>query len=160
MLSLYFTTPILIGVEWADEAIIDLLGAMGRVTEAGAFVQTGDPTWDFPVADFSDQPLLAATAPRVDVEFQGVAVTIYDFSLEGTFAADGSQLGGGVVRGVGDTRNMGVFIGNDDPGALCDLAESMHSECIACPDGFRYCLEMEAHSVDGSLVQGLTLVRR
>ncbi len=161
VLNLYFTTPILIGVEWADESMVDLVGAQGRVTELGDVIQvSGEPSWDFPVADFTAQPWMTATSGQVDILFQGVPVTIYDFSLQGTFAPDGSSFGGGVVSGLGDTRNMGVFIDKpDDPGAICDLATSMNTQCIACPDGYRYCLELVAEEMEGELVEGLTLVK-
>jgi hypothetical protein len=161
VLALYFTTPVLLGVEWADARLVDLVGAQGLRTVDGVLLQNeSEPTWDYPAASFLEAPYFSASASQISIEFDGVSVDIHDFAVSATFAADGSELGGGRVTGLGDTRNMGPLLGSgDDPNALCELAASVGVTCQSCPDGLPYCLDMEAVDVGGAHVPGLTLHR-
>jgi len=162
ILSIYFTAPVLVGVEWADDAMLDLLGAQGKENDAGDIRQLRNkPTWDFPAADFTEAPFFSVDGEVVELAIEGVLVPIHSFHLEGTFSADGTDFGGGVIAGLGDTRDMGDLL--DDPGnpaAVCELAGSMGVACTDCPDGEPWCLQLIATGVDAHLVEGLTLVRR
>jgi hypothetical protein len=162
LLSLYFTTPILLGVQWADEATIDLLGAPGYEDSLGELQQyIWEPTWDFPLADFSAQPYFIAQTEQVVFQFGSVDIPIYNFSLEATFASDGSSMGGGEMSGLGDSRNMGIlFEQPDDEMAVCDLAATLGVYCQACPDGKETCLYLKAVDVDGQLLSHLSLVEK
>ena len=161
ILQIYFSAPILVGVTYAQGSDIDLMGAVGYRNDLGEILQ--DPTqdtFDFPVAANTDLPWFQASSDIL-VTIDGVPITIYGFELSGTFAPDGSALGGATVEGLGDTRAMGALVDRPgDEGALCEMAGSLGAQCQDCPDGEPYCLALEARSVDGSLAPGLRLVRR
>jgi hypothetical protein len=161
ILALYFTTPVLIGVEYADAAVIDLMGAQGWETDEGDILQnTQQPSFDFPAANFSAAPFFEADADALVIEFDSVAVPITDFALTGTLSADATVLGGGTITGLGDTRNMGTLLDKpDEPGAICDLAATLGAVCEPCPDGESYCMFMRATNVTGNLVPDVTLSR-
>lgn len=161
ILALYFTTPILIGVDWADERIVDLVGGAGYVTGSGEVLQDmTQSTWDFPVADFTGAPWFHAESERLTLVISGASIDIYDFTLEATFAADASRMGGGVVGGLADTRKLGPLLGSpDDPAAVCKLAATLGSVCESCPDDEPYCLAMSAHDVDALRLDDVSLRR-
>lgn len=160
LLSLYFTTPILIGVESVSGGAVDLLGAQGKRDDSGMAQVDSEPTWDFPEADFSQAPYFTTVADQITVEFDEVYVPIHDFALSATFAADGTTMGGGAVSGIGDTRNMGPLLNQpNNPAAVCNIASGAGAPCEPCPDdGEPYCLRLSARDATGVLVEGLTLV--
>ncbi len=158
----YLTVPILLGVESADSSLIHMIGGLGD--DSGAVMtQLKDtsgylPTWDFPAADFSYQPYFQAASPMVTIMYGSVAIPISDFTLAGTFAADGSSIQHGTATGTGDSRNMGVLVGKSgDPAAICDLASSMGVDCTACPDGEPYCLYIVAEDITATALDGVTM---
>ena len=161
LMGLYFSDPILIGVEWSSPDVLDLLGGQG-VEISGQVTQfTSQPTWDFPIADFDTAPFFSAQAPSITIEFNDVALIIHEFRLEATFSADGSVMGGGWVSGLGDTRYLGPVLNQgDNPDAACNITEGFGAECIACPDGEPYCLPMSARDAQGTWVEGLRLERQ
>ena len=161
VLAVYFDKPVLIGVEWADDGMLDLMGSQGVVSESGILYQNiQDPTWDFPAAPFSEAPYFLANSDVVVVTFSDVDVPLNHFAISGTFSADGTTLGGAVATGLGDTRNMGVLVGEgDDPNAICVLASRLGALCEACPDGEPYCMAMYATDVEGTLRPELELVK-
>lgn len=158
-LTVWFTTPVLLGVNFADASDIDMVGAPGELDNDGVLVQDLDqPTWGFPVVSFADAPYVTATSPNVVFRFDDVDVPVEDFAFEATFAPDGSSLGGVRLTGVGDTRNLGVFLQKpDDPNAICSVAATIGTACIPCDDGQPYCLFLDVRDVDAELVAGLTL---
>lgn len=160
LIQLYFSAPALLGVRYADDTRIDLLGAPGQVDPFGVLYQDFGATWDFPTGDFAP-PYFESRANLVVFQFQGVEIPIHDARLAATISPDGRALGGGELSGLGDTRGLGAFLpaGGSD-GAICDLAESFGIECQDCPDGEPYCMFLEARQIDGALVEGLTLVPR
>jgi hypothetical protein len=157
----YFNEPILLGVQYADDDQIDLLGAMGETDILGGVSQNlGEETWAFPLADFTDAPFVSAPADRVVFTFQGYEFPAHDFLLEGTLSADGQRFGGGVLSGLVDTRNAGPLIGtSDDPNALCELAAGFGIACEQCPGGDPYCLFLKAVDLDGEVQSNLVLVQ-
>jgi hypothetical protein len=161
ILALYFTTPILTGVQWADSKSLDLIGAEGYSDASGNILQyTGAPTWDYPTTSFVDAPFFQATAASMTVQISGVDVKIYNFALQATFSADGSAIGGGIVTGLGDTRDMGPLLGQpDNDNAVCSLAATVGAICEACPDEQPYCLQLSAQQVEGMRLPGVTLRR-
>jgi hypothetical protein len=162
LLQLYFTTPVLLGVESADSSSIDFLGAPGEIDPFEGILQdTEQQTWDFDGTGFTDSPYFQADVDEVNFRFDGLDIPVFDFSVAGTFAADGSEFGGGALLGNADTRNLGVQLGEpDNLAAMCGYAESLGILCKPCPDGEPYCLDLEVQGVTGTLVPGLTLQRR
>lgn len=159
LLSLYFTTPILLMVNYADATHVDFLGAQGYRDDLGQFYQLpSEATFDFPLAKWPQQPYFEVVSPKVGITYQNIPIAIYNFSLSGTFAADGSKIGGSKVEGLGDTRFMGPLIGQgDDPNAICTQAAALGVQCTDCPDGEQTCLFLSAVDVNGTRVPGLQL---
>lgn len=162
LLALYFTTPILLGVQYADGSHLDLLGAPGAVDTFGAVAQqTSAPTWDFPIQPFDQQPYFEAEVDFIQLDYntgsQVVAIPVQDFRLFGTIGPDGASFGGGEISGLADTRDLGVVLGDDDDDAICEFAESLGVSCQPCDDGQPYCLKIIGEDVEGTRVDGLTL---
>ncbi len=165
LIQIYFTTPILLGVRYVDGSDIDLLAAPGEVDPLGVVTQDRyAETWNFPLADFSEAPFVDAQAPQIELIYDAygveVGIPVTSFLLQGTFSADGSRLGGGVLEGLGDTRTVGSLLGDDRPEAICELAAGAGVTCIDCPDGGAYCLHLRAESLEGTWIPGLSLVER
>ncbi len=162
----YLTVPILISVADANETSIDLFGGLGCETGDidcptgdSEYVQYDLPSWDFPVADFTTQPYFLTESPLVTIQYGDLPIPIENFTLAGTFAADGSAIEEGYATGIGDTRYMGELVGKpDEPGAVCDLASSAGVYCTDCSDGEPYCMYIVAEHITASLVDGLTMV--
>ncbi len=162
LLQLYFTVPILLGVESADNKTIDFLAAPGRVDVFEGIVQDEtQQSWDFPGSNFTTSPYFSAEVDEVNFAFEGVDAPVHSFFIEGTFDGDGSSFGGGTLKGNGDTRNLGGLLGEpDNPYAMCSYAEGLGVPCQACEDGEVYCLDLEVTDLTGTEVPGLTLKRR
>jgi len=161
LLALYFTTPILVGVKFANDTNIDFIGAPGELDPFGGLQQDlSETTWDFPLTDFGDAPFFEAYSDGVVFQFQGLEVEITDFRLTGTFSADMTELGGLELSGLGDSRNLGELLNSADDDAVCELAGTFGVDCVDCPDGAPLCLFMSARRVAGTLVPFVTLVDR
>jgi hypothetical protein len=161
LIALYFTDPILMGIRYADDDSIDLLAAPGKTDEFGVVTQNlALQSWDFPLADFTGAPFLDAEAPQIELHYGDMDIPVYDFVYQATFSADATTLGGGVLSGVGDTRNLGALLYQEDnPSAVCDLAAGIGVRCDPCPtDGMPYCLHLRAEALKGELLPGLILV--
>ncbi|MCB9797184.1 MAG: hypothetical protein H6741_31235 [Alphaproteobacteria bacterium] len=166
LLALYVDVPVLIGVMNLEGGMIDLLGAQGRVTSQGEYVQrlradgVDVPTWPFSGVDFSDAPFFEADADSITLDYDGVEIPVFEFHIEGTFAADGQSFAGGKLWGLGDTRHMGGFFNEpDNPGYICNLVTSVGATCEPCPsDGGEYCLFIRGENIFAPLVPDLTLV--
>ena len=160
VIQLYFTEPVLIGVRYSGEDGIDLLGSMGWRTQEGEWRQyVSQPTWDFPLADFSEAPYFAAATDKVKIRAEGVDVDIWDFKISGTFSSNGERLGGVTISGLGNTMNMGELLGKKgDTEAVCDLAATWGVVCEPCPEGgLTTCVRLAAEDASGTFVPGLEM---
>jgi len=160
LLASYLTEPILIGVDHADDTTIGLVGAQGYKRSDGTYKQVGTDVWIFPDADFSENPYFSASTDYIAIDYGGTTIPIEQFELSGTFAPDGSAIGGGHAQGWGDTRNMGPLLGlSDDPSAICDYIDllGLGVSCSPCADGGNYCLFLEAVFDEAPIADGLTI---
>lgn len=163
LLQTYFNTPILLGIRFADETQIDLLGAPGQTDALGTVSQDTDaPTWNFPLADFSEQPFLDVTSPTISFQYSDgtpdpIDVPVEDFVFTATISADGTRMGGGVLSGFGDSRYLGTSLPGGDPGALCAIAAGVGLGCVPCADLAPYCLKLVATDLEAVLVPDLVL---
>lgn len=158
-----FNTPVLLGVRYVDDTRIDVLGAPGLTDQLGNVSQDIlAPTWDFPLTDFTTSPFLELQVEAITLQYRNgstlLDIPVEDFVLQLTFSADGTRTGGGVLMGLADSRNLGVLLGNDDPDALCAIAQPLGVPCLPCADGGPYCLRIVGEDIEGDLVPGLTLV--
>jgi len=162
LLAVYFSTPILLGVQYADTANVDFIGAPGYVDELGRIKQDIAPTWDFPVQSFAQQPYFEAEVSSIDIEYvdgsTSVTIPVQDFRLYATIAPNGESLGGARLSGLADSRGMGTLLGSDDPATICEFAATLGVQCVDCADGQPYCLYLEAEDLDGTLVDDVTIV--
>jgi hypothetical protein len=157
VLASFLTEPLLIGISDASATQMRILGTQG--TESGGSVE---PDSDYDIWDFGDAVLEGAyfkSAPtNIELGYDCASIPIYDFTLQGTFAADGSSIGGGSATGLGDSRDMGCLIGaGSDPAALCNYAAAVGFTCETCPDGNPYCLTIEAWFEPAILVPDVAL---
>jgi hypothetical protein len=100
------------------------------------------PTIPFPSADFGDSPFFEVPASLVTLEVAGMLLPVHEFVLEGTIAPDGSWIGGAVIGGELDARELADIIDEvDTPEDLCNLTASFGAPCEPCStDGQEYCL--------------------
>jgi len=166
IIAAFLSEPILLGVTYADDERIDLLGAPSTVDGVGNVSQAEAPTWDFPLSPFDPiEPTFAIRAEQIELlvqeEGNEAPIPVTGFELSGTLSSDGTRLGGGTLAGTADSRFFAAeFLANED--AICDLAESSFQvSCDRCPsDGEPFCLDLAATGVVGSQQVGLTLVSR
>jgi hypothetical protein len=158
VLSAFLDAPLLIGVSGTGDGTVHIVGTQGEEAESGSI--TPDPSfdvWDFGTATL-DGAYFATADTDIELGYDCATIPIYDFSLEGTFAADGSSIGGGSAIGLGDSRYMGCLIGKgDDPAALCDYAATFGFSCDVCPDGNPWCLTIEGIFLPAPHLEGVSL---
>ena len=53
-------------------------------SDSGIAQLVTEPTWGFPLADFTSQPYFAAEATTVDITAAGTQIPIHGFGLEGS----------------------------------------------------------------------------
>lgn len=155
------TEPLLFAVMEASEESIRFEGGVG---DADTRLQVdGKPTWPFPPADFTDRPYFSIGTDLLSVDYTfgeaDVTIPIEDFTLTGTFAADGSQVEEAYVTGMVDTRYLGPLLPADDSETeACDTLAAIGVYCEACVDGAELCLPMIAENITALWVEGTTLV--
>jgi hypothetical protein len=106
------------------------------------------PTFTF-VADFTAPPFFTGSADEIQIVVDNT-YTMYDFSIEGTFAPDGSSIGGAQLSMKVDTTNLGEAMNlpdADDPMAVCNFIEPLGIPCETCPGGkgLDNCIAIVAH---------------
>jgi hypothetical protein len=147
------TQDILIGVTEATDTDLKLIGALSQ--EGSTDQDMCEPSIDFPVAaDFTTAPYFSIESDALSLSAGGFDISINDFTLAGDFSADGSMIGGAVLAGLIDARDLtGALIGaglitDDDPQAVCDLISAFGVVCEACSDGEDYCLTIHVDQID------------
>ncbi len=161
LIATYLSQPLLVGVEDVSDETIELMGALGYIDSfTGELYQdTSAPSFDFGVADFRGNPYFSASTDSLVILYEGVSVDIFEFHIEGTFDPAMESIGGGIASGLVDTRNVGELMGvGSDPDAACTLAESFGIDCVDCPDGNPWCLEIEGYLDPAPLIPGMELV--
>jgi hypothetical protein len=152
-----FSGQVLLGVQAADSAQIDLLSAVGEEVEPGWWQQ--DPcfeTADFDPVDFLGNPYVQAGPVDMRFAVQGVDAVLRDVEIAGAVAADGSALLDGSLVAEFDARD---FSSLGSPSQVCDLLEAyVGVSCSACrSDGEESCVPVEVQEVEGARIEGLAL---
>lgn len=162
LIGVYLSEPLLIEFHDVSASSIRLLGAQGYWNDAGELRQYRSlPTWDFGSADFSESPYFAGATPLITIAYGDIDIPVYNFSLEGTFTADGTEVGRARAVGVGDTRYLGPLLSQGDrPEAVCELASGLGVDCVPCPDGNPWCMDLEIAFDDAAYLEGFDVVRR
>ena len=111
-------------------------------------------TWNNPSVEFGPTNL--------DMRIQGLATTIQDFIVTGTFHPEGDDTRGGTFSGRIDTRPLAPELdpeGGED--AVCNLVwETIGVECEPCyDDGSEpFCLSVLAENIVSERIDGLALM--
>jgi hypothetical protein len=160
LVALYVSAQVLIGITGVDAPTVGLIGGQG-VLDNGMFVQDDVPTFEFD-ADFTASPFFSGSSPLVQIVVDNT-YTLYDFAVEGTFAPDGTSIGGARVSMQVDTTNLGDAMNlpdADDPMAVCNFIEDLGIPCETCSGtGKDNCIAIVANWDEAMLVPGLTLVQ-
>lgn len=161
LMSVFFTDPLLIGVTRYEAGVIDLLVGMGDFTDLDGFIQLkGQGTWDVPDVALSDAGWFTGQAESIVFRYQGVEVPVHGFALQGTFAPDGSSIGGASIQGLVDTRTIPLLFNLDQPDFICTTyAADYGLECTLCPDDELLCLDLKGEDVTLDEQPGLVLER-
>ena len=140
LLQLKVRQSILLTVTSVDATSLTMVGAL--TAASGSTQDFCLPTIDFPKpADFSEAPYWEVQADETSLIVAGNDVLIQDLVISGTFSADGTTFGGGVLGGTIDTALLGGILGQEDnPDYICDLADNFGDECSECPNGNDTCL--------------------
>ncbi len=97
-----------------------------------------------------DNPYVHFGPGDLHLAIEGYEATLLHVEIGVSFTADGAALAGGTL----DTFMEVVGVGfPEDPGAECDLLETLGIECVDCPDGSgEYCLPVSAFDMAGERV--------
>jgi len=138
---------ILLGVTEVTDTEIKMMGA---ISETDTIEQDRcEPSINFPeAADFTAAPFFSVGPEDTTLSAAGYDIVINNLMIAGDFASDGSYIGGAILSGLLDARDLvdalvgGGLLEDDDPNAVCDLIATFGVACGACPDGENYCLEI------------------
>jgi hypothetical protein len=137
---------ILLGVISVSEDWIEMSGALSETDSSAQ--DLCEPSIEFPEpADFTSAPFFSIGPQDTTLSAGGFDVAINQLQIAGDFTADGSQIGGAILSGEIDARDLvGALVGGglleeEDPDAVCDLIGTFGVACEACAsDGAAYCL--------------------
>jgi hypothetical protein len=88
------------------------------------------------------------------ISFAGSIATINDFIFAGDFTSDGSRIGGAVLSGQLDARDLstilsdGGLITDEDSDAVCSLFSAFGVSCDPCADGENYCISLLINDIN------------
>lgn len=145
-----------------DGVSVDILGAVA--------VEGSDPpvqdfcgaTMDFSGADLSGDPFFHLGPMDVTFNLPTHDMVVDGLQISGTFKADGTDFGGGVLESAIDVRKnidmykllgLAVETGDDVVAAL----SSMGVETAACADGQLYCMILKAVDITAPVLGGVDL---
>jgi hypothetical protein len=140
-----FEDDILIGVAAEGGGELNMLGAISE--GAGGPQNYCNPSIDFPVASFGEDPYFAVGPTDINIDVAGVNIQISSLEITGSFRSDCSSFEGGTLAGELDARVLGPLlldaIGTGDPDEICSLLLGFGVSCEACSsDGAMYCVEV------------------
>lgn len=149
---------ILMQVLSADSSSIQFMGALAIDGSDPIEQDTCTATLPFPSADFSGQPAFSVGPQDTVLAVGGYSATLYSMELAANFTADGSAIENGTLNGQLDMREVAELLGYS-PDTACSLLSAFGAPCEACPsDGGAYCVTIVASNLNGSVVDGLSLV--
>jgi len=147
-----FNKDILIQILKATENTIAMRGAVGEsidgIVEQDRCFRTMDLS-EFGVesADFSyeDSELI--------IDFYETELSFLDLWLSGTFAPDGSWIGGVSVVANVDVRGISDTMGLGEPEEICTFAEGVDAPCEPCStDGENFCIAVAAEKISATAI--------
>lgn len=149
----------LLHITGVDEGSLSLFVAAAAADETPIVQDPTVNTAQLSPADFTAAPWFVLNTPTAVFPFAGVNVEVHNAALEGTFAADGSGIGGGRVTGEIDTRSLASLLdAQAEPESMCETLLSVGVECVDCPDGEPLCVEVVVDRLTASEVPGAEVV--
>ena len=103
---------------------------------------------DFPLIDVSQTPFFSLKADTLQLNVAAYNTKVYDFTVEGTFASDGSYFGQAYLSGEFDAREAYVLLSDfgfdaENEDDVCGLLEDLGASCTECStDGAPYCVRL------------------
>ena len=154
---------ILLGVTNVTDTEIEMIGAISR--DDSSDQDRCEPSIDFPEpADFTSAPFFSIGPENTTLSASGYDISINQLNVAGDFTSDGSAIGGAILSGEIDAREIvGALVGGglleeEDPDAVCELIGTFGVSCDACSsDGQAFCLsiyvdQITANADDQTLV--------
>lgn len=138
---------ILIGITEVTDSVLKIRGAISVESSTDQDFCT-ETLEEFPDADFSAAPYFEIPEGDVTLSVAGFEATIHSLSVAGTFAADGSEFGGGELSGELDAREILPLLGDagldaETPDDVCNLLLGFGVQCVPCSaDTEPYCITL------------------
>ncbi len=154
---------ILLGVVAVSDTEIQMMGAISQTDSTDQ--DMCEPSIDFPeAADFTSAPFFSIGPQDTTLSAAGYDISISDLNFAGDFTSDGGQIGGAILSGEIDARDLvGALVGGglleeEDPDAVCDLIGTFGVSCEPCAsDSQAYCLSIYVDQITAN-VDDQTLV--
>ena len=110
-------------------------------------------TVDLPAADVTNLPWFHLLTDELQFGAYAANMTLYQLQVSGTFAADGSAIGGLAMTTVVDSRDIAELISGQTADSLCEIMGNLYIPCEPCPtDGHSYCFDLSFEDLSGSTV--------
>lgn len=148
---------ILLGVVSVSDTEIQMMGAISQTDSTDQ--DMCEPSIDFPeAADFTSAPFFSIGPQNTTLSAAGYDISISDLNFAGDFTADGGQIGGAILSGEIDARDIvGALVGGglleeEDPDAVCDLIGTFGVACEPCAsDSAAYCLSIYVDQITANV---------
>jgi hypothetical protein len=148
------TKSLLFGVETADEAEIDMVGAAGVDNQRGeAYQYSCTEAIDFPAVSFLSNPAFAIGPVDASLSTGDTSFSVFNLSMSGRLNEDATALEDVTVTGLLDARPITESQGID----VCALLTTMGDPCVACPDGVEQCVYLEVNDASAPWREGLVI---
>lgn len=157
--SSLFDGVLLLGVQSADDALVDVLAAVGEVYDDEVLQDPCYATADFDPSDFRNDPYLTVGPTTLSLNVSGITVPLQNVYVSGAFVG-GTALADGTLDAELDMREAAAGFGGYSASDLCSLLKSyVGLSCVACSvDGEELCVQLQLEDITGNLVDGLRLV--
>lgn len=153
LLSTFFGRSLLIQVLAYDEDGMDIRVAVSE--RGGDDQEVCRRTLDIEGMDITESPYFSFQTDEFSFGAYEGELTFLDFQVDGTFAADGSAVGGVGFSLTLKVSELVPILGVGDEDELCELADQMGVECVVCGGGT--CVTISADSIYGPELQSQLL---
>ena len=111
------------------------------------------------IKSISTSPFFEAYSETLAIDYNGIAIPIFEFEISGTFSSDATKIGQAHFEGLGDTREIAENLMQDENG-LCTLLAASGSPCVQCPGApaeEEYCIFLAGDIEEVLLVPNMIL---
>jgi hypothetical protein len=147
-----FNKDVLIQILEATESTIAMRGAVGETIEG-----TVEQDICYRTMDLAELGVESANFSYEDseliIDFYETELSFLDLWLSGTFAPDGSWIGGVSLVAKVDVRGLSETMGLGEADEICTFAEGINAPCEPCStDGASYCIAIAAEKISATAV--------